>query len=57
MPMQIKQTLSREEFAKLRRVLEEYDIVEISDQLRAFVERELPEFVGKLPPQTPRVLH
>jgi hypothetical protein len=57
MPVQVRHTLSREEFDELRRVLEEYDIVDVSEELRAFVERELPEFAGKLPPRIPHTIH
>jgi hypothetical protein len=46
--------LSPEEHAELRQLLETCEVLTVSDQIREYVERELPDLVDKLPP---KVLH
>ena len=55
--MRVKYSISTEELERLRRVLEEYEILEVSDAIREFIRQELPEFANKLPPLVSRTLH
>ena len=49
--------LNQQEHEALRDVLERYDIVEASDEIREYVAQEMPELLGKLPPAPSRTVH
>jgi hypothetical protein len=54
MTMRVPQALTPAEQAELRRLLEECEVLTVSDSIRSYVERYMPDLVDRLPP---RVLH
>ena len=47
-------TLTKQQHAELRRLLEEHEVTSVSDDLREYVELQMPDLVDRLPA---RVLH
>jgi hypothetical protein len=43
--------LTAEERAELRQLIQENKINEVSDEMREFIEREMPDLAPKLPPK------
>jgi hypothetical protein len=44
--------LTEQERAELRLLIEECEIVDVGDDVREYVEREMPDLISRLPPRT-----
>jgi hypothetical protein len=51
-PIRLLPALTEQERAELRLLIEECEIVDVGDDVREYVEREMPDLIGKLPPRT-----
>jgi hypothetical protein len=52
--MVLVKTLTKEEHEELRRLLEETEVVSVSENIREYVEETMPDLIDRLPP---RILH
>jgi hypothetical protein len=46
--------MNAKDHAELRKLLEECEVVNVSDEVREYIERHMPDLADRLPP---RVLH
>jgi len=49
--------LNQKDHEALRDLLERYDIIEASEEIRTYVAQEMPELLDKLPPVPSRTIH
>jgi hypothetical protein len=49
--------LNQKDHEALRDLLERYDIIEASEEIRTYVAQEMPELLDKLPPVPSRTVH